>query len=320
METLHKNIFKQPFFWTSICSLLVVGIIIGLYSYAWVAPTASPNSNAGAAINFSGGKVGIGTVSPQTPLSIYTPTESSAVPVLRIESGTGATVDSGGAIEFYKPYDSPMGRIYTLNQFTNGAGSQGKLILSSYYNSYKDEMTLWNGNVGIGTVSPSSKLDIVGNVGIRAGNGLRLYNPANTDYATISLDGVNVVQAGYPWNFSGTVTSSAFYYSSDATLKKDIQEIETPLAKIMKLKGISFSWKETDKPSIGLIAQDVEKVFPEIVQTDNQTGLKSVEYGNLVAPLIEAMKEQQKMIDVQRELINQQGEEIKSLKTWLGQS
>lgn len=52
-----------------------------------------------------------------------------------------------------------------------------------------------------------------------------------------------------------------------------------------------------------MIAQEVEKQFPDIVHTDKNTGLKSVEYGNLVAPLIEAMKEQQKVIDSQNEKI-----------------
>jgi len=82
----------------------------------------------------------------------------------------------------------------------------------------------------------------------------------------------------------------------------------------MKLDGISFDWKESGEKSIGLIAQDVEKVFPEIVNTEEGTGLKSIEYGKLVAPLIEAVKEQQKMIDEQKELIDKQGEEIKALK------
>jgi len=88
---------------------------------------------------------------------------------------------------------------------------------------------------------------------------------------------------------------------------------------LRKLEGISFDWKDSGKKSIGLIAQDVEKVFPEIVQTEEGTGLKSIEYGKLVAPLIEAVKEQQKMIDEQKVLINQQGEEIKTLKAWVGQ-
>ena len=118
---------------------------------------------------------------------------------------------------------------------------------------------------------------------------------------------------------AGNITGPGFYYSSDESLKKNIQEIETPLAKIMKLNGISFDWKESGEKSIGLIAQDVEKVFPEIVNTDEVTGLKTIEYAKLVAPLIEAVKEQQKMIDEQKVLINQQGEEIKTLKAWVGQ-
>ena len=119
---------------------------------------------------------------------------------------------------------------------------------------------------------------------------------------------------------SGTVKATGFFYSSDVTLKKNVQEIETPLAKIMKLDGISFNWKDSGKKSIGLIAQDVVKVFPEIINTDEETGLKTIEYAKLVAPLIEATKEQQKMIDEQRELINQQGEEIKTLKILFEQS
>lgn len=63
------------------------------------------------------------------------------------------------------------------------------------------------------------------------------------------------------------------------------------------LDGVSFDWKESGEKSVGVIAQDVEKVFPELVKTDDATGLKSVEYGNLVAPLIEAVKEQQKQIN-----------------------
>jgi len=61
------------------------------------------------------------------------------------------------------------------------------------------------------------------------------------------------------------------------------------------LQGVSFNWKENNEPSIGLIAQDVEKIFPEAVS--GEEGSKAVNYGVLVAPLIEATKEQQKQIE-----------------------
>ncbi len=95
------------------------------------------------------------------------------------------------------------------------------------------------------------------------------------------------------------VTAKGFLYNSDKTLKKNIKKLKGSLGKITQLEGASFEWKDSEKDgvNIGLIAQDVEKVYPELVSTDEETGLKSVKYGNLVAPLIEAIKEQQKQIN-----------------------
>jgi hypothetical protein len=97
--------------------------------------------------------------------------------------------------------------------------------------------------------------------------------------------------------FNGGVFASAYFYTSDKSLKENIKPLTGSLDKITALEGVSFNWKESGKKSLGLIAQDVEKVFPELVSTNASTSLKSVEYGNLVAPLIEAVKEQQKQID-----------------------
>ena len=94
------------------------------------------------------------------------------------------------------------------------------------------------------------------------------------------------------------VTAGAFYYNSDKNLKSNIFPLSDSLNKVLKLNGVSFNWNSSGKPDIGIIAQDVEKVYPELVHTDEKTGLKSVEYGNLVGPLIEAIKSQQNEIDV----------------------
>ena len=99
-----------------------------------------------------------------------------------------------------------------------------------------------------------------------------------------------------PINVSGNITAPGFFYSSDKTLKKNIKKITNPLERIIQLEGVSFNWKKDNQESIGLIAQDVEKVFPEIVST-NKEGLKTVAYGNLIAPLIEALKIQDNKIE-----------------------
>jgi hypothetical protein len=80
---------------------------------------------------------------------------------------------------------------------------------------------------------------------------------------------------------------------SDLRYKEDIRPIENALDKIINLHGVSFRWKDKaldNGEQLGFIGQEVEKVFPEVVLTDKK-GYKSVGYTNLVAPLIEAVKE-----------------------------
>ncbi len=93
-----------------------------------------------------------------------------------------------------------------------------------------------------------------------------------------------------------TVKASIFLYSSDARFKTDIATLSDALSKVLKLRGVSFNWKTTGASDVGVVAQEVERVFPELVSTDSR-GTKSVEYGHLVAPLIEAIKAQQKQIE-----------------------
>ena len=95
---------------------------------------------------------------------------------------------------------------------------------------------------------------------------------------------------------SGNITATAFVYSSDKSLKENIKTIDNALEKIKALEGVTFTWQESGEAEIGLIAQDVEKVVPDLVVT-GKNDLKAVKYGNIVALLIEAIKEQQIQID-----------------------
>jgi hypothetical protein len=136
-------------------------------------------------------------------------------------------------------------------------------------------MSVNNDKVGIGTTAPSEKLQV-------AGAGLA------TQWKT----------------------------SSDVRLKKDITTIDNALDKVSVLRGVEFKWRTEEYPDkgldegkkIGLIAQEVEKVLPEVVSTDNK-GYKSVEYANIVGVLVEAVKD----LKVQNEAFKAQNEALKAL-------
>jgi len=143
-----------------------------------------------------------------------------------------------------------------------GSSAQSKVagLLISTNSANTNGLIVQYGKVGIGTLTPTYKLQV-----------------------GASGDG-------------SSVGSNAFFYMSDARLKTDIMTASDSLSKILKLRGVSFDWKSTGKSDVGLIAQEVEQVYPELVHT-GVDGIKAVEYGHLVGPLVEAIKAQQVQID-----------------------
>jgi Chaperone of endosialidase len=109
---------------------------------------------------------------------------------------------------------------------------------------------------------------------------------------------------GYKMYVNGTVYATSFTPASDGRLKKDIEPLQNSLSKVLALKGVSFDWNTASFPDrnfpagkqIGFIAQDVQKVVPEVVSTGTD-GYEALDYDKLTAVLVEAIKEQQAQID-----------------------
>mgnify|MGYP003636438146 FL=1 len=103
-----------------------------------------------------------------------------------------------------------------------------------------------------------------------------------------------------PGNFLGSVTASADVVAySDIKLKENIKTLDG--SKVLQMRGVSFDRKDNGASSSGVIAQEMQKVAPELVSDDD--GTLGVAYGNITGYLIEAIKEQQKQIDELKKLI-----------------
>jgi Chaperone of endosialidase len=161
------------------------------------------------------------------------------------------------------------------------------------------------GNVGIGVTNPAYILDIKDRIRLRANGsntaGLYLNNAANTTwtaFAGMKTDTQVGLFIGGTWRFwvdnagSGYLNGNLIQ-TSDKRLKQDFSVLTNSLSDIYQLKGYHFKWIEASRSQdlqTGLIAQEVQKIFPELVQTDEK-GFLSVNYIGLIPHLIEAVKE-----------------------------
>jgi len=159
----------------------------------------------------------------------------------------------------------------------DGTGSAGQALLSD------GDGTLSFGAAGA-TISDDSSTD-------------SSFYPTLSDSTSGSFTAATVSSTKLFFNpSSGTLNATAFNSLSDERSKKNIQTLDSALDKTLALRGVSYTFKDTDVDSIGLIAQELEQVIPEVVST-GEDGFKSVSYGNLVGLLVEAIKDQQNQID-----------------------
>ncbi|WP_312900657.1 tail fiber domain-containing protein [Chryseobacterium taichungense] len=201
-----------------------------------------------------GGDVGIGTSSPQSKLHV------NSILTVGNNSLEGGTIYLGnGNHGIRRGYPGAAGSNNSIGLFTTA----GNIYLSTNGNAESGQFAMVDGNIGIGTGSPQSKLHV-----------------------------------------NGTIKASRIEGTSDRRFKKDIQKIYGATEKLNQLNGYTYTWRDKSEfpgqtlgegKDIGVIAQEVEQVFPAAVST-NKEGYKSVNNA-LVPVLIEALKESNNKIE-----------------------
>ncbi len=249
-----------------------VGFEVKLVDSASTVASVSANSGFGFADfaiplagtgSFFANTVPLGTKVSALAASVMT--QSVSTPSGNLTSGTGAVpadFTTFGNVQIYGSSPTPP---------NVALSSAGIARFMSSVNSGSD-LQILNGNTVVnGDVHTKT-----------VWAGFPLYWPTPTGYFQS-----NTMTIAGPFLSHDPVFANLIHYPSDRSLKKDFSVISNAVEKVEKLKAVRFNWLEGGRESIGYLAQDVEKIFPELVK-NNLNGFKSVEYGNLIAPIVAA--------------------------------
>lgn len=231
-------------------------------TYSWIQARDKSNyaTNYNLALNPIGGNVGIGTSSPGSLLTVG---RSDGTINGEILLNPTATSTEGGQIKIKRSLSGSTVD-WTIDQYGTTT-ADARLRIFSGGSETSGLAILENGYIGIGNIAPSTRLYV-----------------------------------------NGDITANSVAGTSDIRFKTNIRPVLNALDKVKLLRGVYFNWNQKAFPEkdfgsqdeLGFIAQEVEKIIPEIVSKDKtKEEYRSVKYDKLVAILVEAIKDQQKQID-----------------------
>ncbi len=213
---------------------------------------------------------------------------------------------------------------YGTNRFLIQENSIDRLVISE------------GGNVGIGTTSPVASLHVAGDAYLE--DRLRLQRTDGPNYVDFNngqhlmFRAIGTDDTGSAQVFELHADGSAWLagglsQNSDRRLKRDIQTVGSALDKIRQMRGVTYRWNRNqpggripdNRLHYGFIAQEVEEIIPEIV-AEGSNGYKTIQYSEVSSVLVEAIKEQQTLIETQQETIETLLDRLTQIETRLENS
>ncbi|VEP18518.1 hypothetical protein H1P_800009 [Hyella patelloides LEGE 07179] len=266
--------------------------------------------NTRITINDDTGNVGVATTNPAQRLHVQ---------------GNRVRLENGGKILDLRADGSEIDIETSTNSLFIKASGTGNHVV---FNPFAGD-----GNVGIGIENPAAPLHVVGRLGLQNDNVAELWNlyvdnsgnltvnsnsvTGGTNRLFINDDngnvGIGTTSPTERLHVVGNIChTGSIGACSDLRYKTDIEPLADSLNKVLSMHGMRYQWNQEafpnhgfdEEPQVGFIGQEVENICPEVVSTDSE-GYKYLDYSRLTPVLVEAIKEQQEIIEQQKSALGE---------------